>query len=78
TCIIQLAITAESTKRPSHPPMQFANMLPDSLLWFSLRRYLALSFGVKIIKEFSFHTDTVNSPLWVSHNHAKMHFCTKI
>jgi hypothetical protein len=31
-----------------------------------LRRYLALSFGVKIIKEFSFHTDTVNSPLWVS------------
>jgi len=58
--------------------MQFANMLPDSLLWFSLRRYLALSFGVKIIKEFSFHTDTVNSPLWVSHNHAKMHFCTKI
>ncbi|ALQ46281.1 hypothetical protein ATN83_2166 [Raoultella ornithinolytica] len=53
-------------------------MLPDSLLWFSLRRYLALSFGVKIIKEFSFHTDTVNSPLWVPHNHAKMHFCTKI
>jgi hypothetical protein len=33
--VYSAAITAESTKRPSHPPMQFANMLPDSLLWFS-------------------------------------------
>jgi hypothetical protein len=33
--------------------MQFANMLPDSLLWFSLRRYLALSCE-KIIKELFF------------------------